>query len=101
MIRFCTCNSKKYRWLDIAKINARYYIVNEKVGVEGGKDISEPGTTLDVSPVWDELARVFKVDRDEIELATFEPWSFPEEVISKLIGDRELGGYCAVCGGDI
>lgn len=99
-MRFCECNAEKYRWRDIARINGKYYKVDEEVFIveeEKGK----PDSTFDISPIEEKLAKVYGVDTDDIELATFVNTPFPESVINELWGDEELGGYCAVCGGDI
>lgn len=38
-MRFCECNSQKYRWRDVALINGNYYKVDEEVFlVEEEKD---------------------------------------------------------------
>lgn len=97
---FCECNSQKYRWRDIARIGKDYYKVDEEVFIceeEKGK----PNATFDISPIEIKLAEKYGVDTDDIELATFINDPFPPEVIQNFWGDEELGGYCAVCGGDI
>ena len=41
------------------------------------------------------------MSRDDVELETFDAVGFSEEIIEKFWDDKLLGGYCAVCGGDI
>ena len=99
-MRFCECNSQKYRWRDVALINGNYYKVDEEVFlVEEEKD--KPDATFDISPIEIKLAEKYGVDTDDVELATFVNPTFPEDVIQEFWGDEELGGYCAVCGGDV
>lgn len=91
---FCECNSGSYRWRDIARINGEYFKVDEPtVLLEDG--------TFDISPIFDKLAEEHGVDRDDVELETFDAVGFSEEIIEKFWDDKLLGGYCAVCGGDI
>lgn len=91
---FCECNSVSYRWRDIARINGEYFKVDEPtVLLEDG--------TFDISPIFDKLADEHGVDRDDVELETFDAVGFSEEIIEKFWDDKLLGGYCAVCGGDI
>ena len=91
---FCECNSGSYRWRDIARINGEYFKVDEStVLLEDG--------TFDISPIFDKLADEHGVDRDDVELETFDAVGFSEEIIEKFWDDKLLGGYCAVCGGDI
>ena len=91
---FCECNSGSYRWRDIARINGEYFKVDEPtVLLEDG--------TFDISPIFDKLADEHCVDRDDVELETFDAVGFSEEIIEKFWDDKLLGGYCAVCGGDI
>lgn len=99
-MRFCECNSQKYRWRDVALINGNYYKVDEEVFfVEEEKD--KPDATFDISPIEIKLAEKYGVDTDDVELASFVNTPFPEEIIQEFWGDVELGGYCAVCGGDV
>ena len=99
-MRFCECNSQKYRWRDVALINGNYYKVDEEVFiVEEEKD--KPDATFDISPIEIKLAEKYGVDTDDVELATFVNTPFPEDVIREFWEDEELGGYCAVCGGDV
>ena len=91
---FCECNSGSYRWRDVALINGEYFKVDEPtVLLEDG--------TFDISPIFDKLAEEHGVDRDDVELETFDAVGFSEEIIEKFWDDMLLGGYCAVCGGDI
>lgn len=91
---FCECNSGSYRWRDIARINGEYFKVDEPtVLLEDGM--------FDISPIFDKLADEHGVDRDDVELETFDAVGFSEEIIEKFWDDKLLGGYCAVCGGDI
>ena len=91
---FCECNSGSYRWRDIARINGEYFKVDEPtVLLEDG--------TFDISPIFDKLADEPGVDIDDVELETFDAVGFSEEIIEKFWDDKLLGGYCAVCGGDI
>lgn len=91
---FCECNSGSYRWRDIARINGEYFKVDEPtVLLEDG--------TFDISPIFDKLAEEHGIDRDDVELETFDAVGFSEEIIEKFWDDKLLGGYCAVCGGDI
>lgn len=91
---FCECNSGSYRWRDVARINGEYFKVDEPtVLLEDG--------TFDIDPIFEKLADKHGVDRDDIELETFMSEGFPEEIIEKFWDDKLLGGYCAVCGGDI
>ena len=91
---FCECNSGSYRWRDIARINGEYFKVDEPtVLLEDG--------TFDISPTFDKLAEEHGIDRDDVELETFDAVGFSEEIIEKFWDDKLLGGYCAVCGGDI
>ena len=91
---FCECNSGSYRWRDIARINGEYFKVDEPtVLLEDG--------TFDISPIFDKLAEEHGVDRDDVELETFDAVGFSEEIIEKFWDDKLLGGYCAVCGGDV
>ena len=91
---FCDCNSGNYRWRDIARINGEYFKVDEPtVLLKDG--------TFDISPIFDKLAEEHKVDRDDVELETFDAVGFSEEIIEKFWDDKLLGGYCAVCGGDV
>ena len=91
---FCDCNSGSYRWRDIARINGEYFKVDEPtVLLEDG--------TFDISPIFDKLADEHGVDIDDVELETFDAVGFSEEIIEKFWDDKLLGGYCAVCGGDI
>lgn len=54
-MRFCECNSQKYRWRDVALINGNYYKVDEEVFlVEEEKD--KPDATFDISPIEIKLA---------------------------------------------
>ena len=97
---FCECNSQKYRWRDILRLNGKYYKVDEEVYlVEEEKERSD--ATFDISPTEQKLAKKFGVDTDDIELCTFINEPFPEDVVEEIWGDALLGGYCAVCGGDI
>ena len=99
-MRFCECNSRDYRWRDVALINGKYYKVDEEVFfVEDEK--GKPDATFDVSPIESKLAVKYGVDTDDVELATFVNTPFPDEVMQKFWGDEELGGYCAVCGGNV
>ena len=91
---FCECNSGSYRWRDVALINGEYFKVDEPtVLLEDG--------TFDISPIFDKLAEEHGVDRDDVELETFDAVGFSEEIIEKFGDDKLLGGYCTVCGGDI
>ena len=91
---FCECNSGSYRWRDIARINGEYFKVDEPtVLLEDG--------TFDISPIFDKLADEHGVDRDDVELETFDAVGFSEEIIEKFWDDKLLGGDCAVCGGDV
>ena len=91
---FCECNSGSYRWRDIARINGEYFKVDEPtVLLEDG--------TFDISPIFGKLAEEHGIDRDDVELETFDAVGFSEEIIEKFWDDKLLGGYCAVCGGDI
>lgn len=91
---FCECDSGNYRWRDVARINGEYFKVDEPtVLLEDG--------TFDIDPIFEKLADEHGVDRDDIELETFMSEGFPEEIIEKFWKDELLGGYCAVCGGDI
>ena len=91
---FCECNSGSYRWRDVALINGEYFKVDEPtVLLEDG--------TFDISPIFDKLAEEHGVDRDDVELETFDAVGFSEEIIEKFWEDKLLGGYCTVCGGDI
>ena len=97
---FCECNSQKYRWRDILRLNGKYYKVDEEVYlVEEEKE--RPDATFDISPIEQKLAKKFGVDTDDIELCTFINKPFPENVVEEIWGDALLGGYCAVCSGDI
>lgn len=99
-MRFCKCNSGKYRWRDAVLINGEYYKVDEEVFIcenEAGRKDS----TFDIAPIEEKLARKYGVEKDDVVLATFSNNQFPQEVIDKFWGDKELGGYCVVCGGDI
>ena len=91
---FCECNSGSYRWRDVALINGEYFKVDEPtVLLEDG--------AFDISPIFDKLADEHGIDRDDVELETFDAVGFSEEIIKKFWDDKLLGGYCAVCGGDI
>ena len=91
---FCECNSGSYRWRDIARINGEYFKVDEPtVLLEDG--------TFDIAPIFEKLAEEHGIDRDDVELETFDAVGFSEEIIEKFWDDKLLGGYCAVCGGDI
>lgn len=47
-MRFCECNSREYRWRDVALINGKYCKVDEEVFfVEDEK--GKPDATFDVS----------------------------------------------------
>lgn len=99
-MKICNCNSGQYRWRDVALINGKYYKIDEEVfycTYDGNKveDI------FDISPIEDKIAEKYRVDRDDIELATFVPDIFPDSVIRGFWEDEELGAYCAVCGGEI
>jgi len=99
-MRFCECNSQKYRWRDVALINGNYYKVDREVFiVEEEKD--KPDATFDISPIEIKLAEKYGVDTDDVELSTFVNTPFPEDIIREFWGDEELGGYCSVCGGDV
>ena len=91
---FCECNSGIYRWRDVALINGEYFKVDEPTVLH------EDGT-FDIDPIFEKLAQEHGVDRDDIELETFLNKGFPEEVIQKFWNDELLGGYCAICGGDV
>ena len=91
---FCECNSGSYHWRDVALINGEYFKDDEPtVLLEDG--------TFDISPIFDKLAEEHGVDRDDVELETFDAVGFSEEIIEKFWDDKLLGGYCTVCGGDI
>ena len=82
-MRFCECNSQKYRWRDVALINGNYYKVDEEVFiVEEEKD--KPDATFDISPIEIKLAEKYSVDTDDVELATFVNTPFPEDIIHIL-----------------
>lgn len=100
-MKFCDCNSGKYKWRDIAKINGEFYKVDEDVHLCEGESIDDTDSTFDIIPIFDKLAAKYNVDVDDIELATFEPKSFSMDVVNKMLNYEELGGYCAVCGGDV
>lgn len=98
-MKICECNSRQYRWRDVALINGEFYKVDEKVfycADNGSED-----DTFDISPIEDKLAKKYDVDSDDLELATFTPEEFPDSVIKTFWKDEELGAYCAVCGGEI
>lgn len=98
-MKICECNSRQYRWRDVALINGEFYKVDEKVfycADNGSED-----DTFDISPIEDKLAKKYDVDSDDLELATFTPEKFPDSVIKTFWKDEELGAYCAVCGGEI
>lgn len=63
-MRFCECNSQKYRWRDVALINGNYYKVDEEVFlVEEEKD--KPDATFDISPIEIKLDRL-KVKKEKL-----------------------------------
>lgn len=89
---FCECNSGKYRWRDVACIGETYIKIDEPVVM------LEDGT-FDCAPIFEKLEDRYGV---EAELSTFTKDGFPEEVIKRFWKDNEpLGGYCAVCGGEM
>ena len=91
---FCECNSGSYRWRDIARINGEYFKVDEPtVLLKDG--------TFDIDRIFEKLAEEHGVDRDDVELETFDATGFSEEIIQKFWNDELLGGYCTVCGGDV
>lgn len=98
---FCECNSQKYRWRDILRLNGKYYKVDEEVYLVEEEEKERSDATFDISPIEQKLAKKFGVDTDDIELCTFINEPFPEDVVEEIWGDALLGGYCAVCGGDI
>ena len=53
-----------------------------------------------IDPIIEKIARNENVSVDEVMLATFEK-NFPNSVIESCWKDKELGGYCTVCGKDI
>lgn len=84
----------------MALINGNYYKVDEEVlFVETEK--GNPDEVFDISPIELKLAEKHNVETEDVELATFDRELFPDEIICKFWEDSELGGYCAVCGGDI
>lgn len=96
---FCECDAQKYRWRDVALIEGKYYKVDEEAFLVEEK--GKPNATFDIDPIETKLAEKYGVNKDDIELATFVKPTFPGEIISELWGDEELGGYCAVCGGEV
>ena len=99
-MKMCECNSGKYRWRDVVRIGENYYKVDEEVFfLEEEKD--KPNASFDITPIESKLAKKYGVDTEDIELATFVNTSFPDEILREFWGDKELGGYCAVCGGDV
>ena len=97
---FCECDAQKFRWRDVALIEGKYYKVDEEVFfVEEEK--GKPNATFDIDPIETKLAEKYGVDKDDIELATFVRPPFPDEIIRGIWGNEELGGYCAVCGGEV
>ncbi len=101
MVVFCECNSEKYRWRDIAKVKEKYFKVDEKVFLCDGEDLDDPCSTFDVYPIFEKIAEEYSVDVDDVILASFDPDLFPDEIVKKFMGSNEIGGYCAVCGGDL
>lgn len=97
-MRFCECNSGKYRWRDVALINGEYHKVDEEVFLDNA---DKPDSTFDIAPIEEKLAKQYGVDIDDVVLATFSNNRFPWKVIEEIWNDDELGGYCAVCSGDI
>lgn len=89
---FCECKSGKYRWRDVACFGELYIKVDEPVVLQ------EDGT-FDCAPIFEKLENRYGT---EAELSTFTRDGFPEEVIKRFWKDNEpLGGYCAVCGGEM
>lgn len=99
-MKFCECNSGKYRWRDVALINGKYYRVDEGVYI-CENEIGRSDSTFDIEPIEEKIAEHYGVETDDVVLATFSNNQFPQKVIDGFWDDKELGGYCAVCGGDI
>lgn len=99
-MRFCNCNSEKHRWRDVVLINGEYYKVDEEVFI-CENEVGRKDSTFDIAPIEEKLAEEYGVEKDDVVLATFSNNQFPQEVIEKFWDDKELGGYCAVCDGDI
>ena len=82
-MKFCECNSGKYRWRDVARIGENYYKVDEEVFfLEEEKD--KPNASFDITPIESKLAEKYGVDTDDVELATFVNTSFPDEILRKF-----------------
>lgn len=99
-MRFCECKSNSCKWRDAALINGEFIKVDEPVFLcenEVGRD----DATFDIEPIIDKLAEQHSVDKDDVLLASFEKDMFPEDVLEKIWGDKMLGGYCTICGGEI
>lgn len=94
VIEFCKCKKGKYRWRDVANVNGKIIKVDEEAELDQNKE------TFDIDPIIEKIARNENVSVDEVMLATFEK-NFPNSVIESCWKDKELGGYCTVCGKDI
>ena len=100
-MEFCNCKSKRFRWRDVALINGIYYKVDEEVFIENGLEKDHPKSVFDIDPIFFDLSQKHNVDKDDVILSTFANGDIPQSIISKFWPNKELGGYCAKCGGDI
>ena len=92
IMNWCSCESGKYRWRDVASINGTYVKVDEEVFMTDDE-------FFDIEPIFDKLAKQYNVSVDNVILASFEKGAFDESIINKMLNGQSLGGYCAVCGG--
>ena len=93
-MKICECNSRKYRWRDVALINREYYKIDEEVFYCA--DSGNEDDTFDISPIEDNLAKKYGVDSDDVELATFTPEKFPDSVIKTVCGGEIYGDETTV-----
>lgn len=100
-MKFCNCKSNRFRWRDVALVDGIYYKVDEEVFIENGLKKDDPMSVFDIEPIFDKIAQNCRVDRDDVTLSTFSNGKVPQTIISKFWRDKELGGYCAMCGGDV